>query len=132
MIKISILWTIDSYDSFLYKNLCALDTNIHLVCSARSYASIQTADMISRNLPLINSNNNNNNNNTKIKNIFYFNFFGILYFYQYKRIGIRKRNTSKNGYLKKGISGKVLFGSHNIAFTYNLRKIGYSPILRFI
>ena len=70
MIKISILWTIDSYDSFLYKNLCALDTNINLVCSARSYSSIQTADMISRNLPLINNNNTNNtnnNNNTKIK-----------------------------------------------------------------
>ena len=54
MINISILWTTDSYDSFLYKNLCGLDTNINLVCSARSYSSLQTADMISKNLHAIN------------------------------------------------------------------------------
>lgn len=61
MINISILWTIDSYDSFLYKNLCGLDTNINLVCSARSYSSLQTADMISKNLDTININKNKKN-----------------------------------------------------------------------
>jgi hypothetical protein len=65
MINISILWTIDSYDPFLYKNLCGLDININLVCAARSYSSIQTADIISRNLHTININNNNTNNNKR-------------------------------------------------------------------
>ena len=58
MINISILWTIDSYDSFLYKNLRSLDINLNLVCAARSYSSIQTAEMISKNLNTINIDKN--------------------------------------------------------------------------
>ena len=64
MIKISLLWTTDSYDSFLYKNLRGLDTNINLVCSARSYSSLQTAEMISRYLHSINIDKNKNKRNS--------------------------------------------------------------------
>ena len=55
MINISLLWTIDRYDSFLSNNLSLLDIPIGLVCSARSYSSIKTAELISRDLYSIKS-----------------------------------------------------------------------------